>query len=215
MAEMLGNNTLGDCTTAAAFHIDGVMLGNAGSPITWTDAEAIAFYSATSGYVPGDPSTDQGADEQTVLNYWRTKGLLSDGSHKIAAWVAVNGNDLDECRTAIWLFSNLYFGIELPDKWLNPMPQTSGFVWDVAGAPDADNGHAFNACGYDGQRFKIATWAMTGWLTNAAVSAYATTAGQGELYTCVSQDWIIKATQMAPPGFDITQLLADLQAIAY
>ncbi len=44
--------------------------------------------------------------------------------HKIAGWMAVNAADPHEYRTALWLFENLYFGIELPDAWINPMPSS-------------------------------------------------------------------------------------------
>jgi hypothetical protein len=107
LAQVLMNDQLGCCTASGAFHIDGVLLGNAGSPLTWIDEQIVAFYSATTGYIPGDPSTDQGGNEQDVLNYWQSKGLLANGDHKIKGWLAVNGNDVEECKTAVYLFENL------------------------------------------------------------------------------------------------------------
>ena len=143
LSQILGNDALGDCTAAGAFHIGGTLLANAGQPIPFTDADVIKFYSATTGYVPGDEATDQGGDEQQVLAYWRATGLLP-GQHQISGWVAVDGTNQAEVEAALWLFENLYFGIELPEAWVNPMPSASGFTWGIAGGADPDNGHCLD-----------------------------------------------------------------------
>jgi hypothetical protein len=96
---------------------------------------------------------------------------------------------------------------------INPMPSSSGFVWDVAGAPDPDNGHCVVGVGYDAKGVTIDTWGMTGLITDHAIAKYATVAGQGELYTVVSQDAINRATQKAPNGFDWSQLVADFDSM--
>jgi len=209
---ILGNDTLGDCTAAAAFHIGGTLLSNAGQAIPFTQDDVIKFYSATGGYIPGNPDTDQGADEQACLNYWQANGL-TPGQHKITGWLSVDGSNLDEVRTAMWLFESLYFGMELPDKWINPMPSKPGFLWDVAGDPDPDNGHCVSGEGYTPIGVLIDTWGMVGVITWDAIAKYCTTAGQGELYCVLGVDAINNATQKASNGFDFTQLQADLQAI--
>jgi len=109
LSQCLGNDTLGDCTAAGAFHIGGTLLANAEQRIPFTQDDAIKFYSATTGYDPskiqpdGSNPTDRGGDEQTVLNAWASNGLLPDGSHKIAGWIAVDGSNADEVRAALWL----------------------------------------------------------------------------------------------------------------
>jgi hypothetical protein len=213
LSEILGNDVLGDCTAAGAFHIGGMLLANASAQIPYTQADVIKFYSATTGYVPGDESTDQGGNEQDVLNWWRQYGLLGNGSHAITGWVAVNGNAAEEVRAALWLFENLYFGVELPDAWINPMPGASGFIWAMAGDPDPDNGHCFAGVGYDAGGVTIDTWGMSGTVTWDAVAKYAASAGQGELYAVLGQDAIDKATAKAPNGLDWSQLVADLDSL--
>ncbi len=212
LAQVLGNDTLGDCTAAGAFHTGGLLLGGAGAAIPYTTNDVIAFYSATTGYIPGDESTDRGGDEQTVLNYWQQTGLLPS-QHQIAGWLGVNGADPIEVKTALWLMENVYFGVELPDGWINPMPTGSGFVWDVAGDPDPDNGHCFVGVGYNSQGVLIDTWGMIGTMTWAALAKYACTAGQGELYTVLGPDGVSKATAKAPNGFDWSQLVADFDSM--
>lgn len=213
LSNIYDNDTLGDCVIAGMAHVVGVLTGNAGpKPFIYSNKQIIALYSAIGGYVPGDPSTDQGCDEQTALNYWENNGAPA-GSHRIAGWLAVDATNPTECRTAMYLFENLYFGIELPDQWVNPMPSASGFVWDVAGPADPNNGHCVAGVGYNSEGVTIDTWGMTGLMTNAAIAQYAVQAAGGELYTVVSQDGLNKATQKAPSGFDWSQLVADFDSM--
>lgn len=220
LSQIYDNDTLGDCVIAGMAHVVGVLTGNSGTkPFIYDNKEIIGLYSAIGGYVPGDPSTDQGCDEQTALNYWENNGALppgttsKTGAHKIVGWMSVDATNVDECRTAMWLFENLYFGLELPDAWINPAPSASGFVWDVAGAPDPNNGHCVVGVGYTANGITIDTWGMTGLMTTAAVAKYATQAAGGDLYTVVSMDAIDKATQKAPNGFDWSQLIADFDSM--
>lgn len=221
LAEVYENDTLGDCVIAGMAHVVGVLTGNAGGPpFLYTNQQIIGLYSAIGGYVPGDPSTDHGCDEQTALNYWENNGAMPPNStppggdsHRIAGWLAVNGADPSEFRIALWLFENLYFGMELPDAWISPMPSASGFTWNAAGPSDPDNGHCVAGVAYNSHGVVIDTWGMTGTITDAAIAKYATRGANGELYTVVSQDGINKATQKAPAGFDWSQLVADFDSM--
>ncbi len=221
LKQVYDNDTLGDCVIAGMAHVVGVLTGNAGTkPFIYTSTQIIGLYSAIGGYVPGDPSTDRGCDEQTALNYWENNGAMpphaknpGGNKHRIAGWLAVDGTNPSEYRAALWLFENLYFGIELPDKWISPGPSSSGFVWDVAGPPDPENGHCVAGVGYNSKGVVFDTWGMTGLMTDKAIAKYATQAAHGELYTVVSQDGIDKASQKAPAGFDWSQLIADFDSM--
>jgi hypothetical protein len=214
LSKVYENDTLGDCVIAGMAHVVGVLTGNAGTkPFLYSNSEIITLYSAIGGYVPGDPSTDQGCDEQTALNYWENNGAPAGSTHRIAGWLAVNAADPNEYRTALWLFENLYFGLELPDAWVKPMPSSSGFVWDAAGPPNPDNGHCVAGVGYTAKGVTIGSWGMLGLITDAAIAKYAVRAAHGELYTVVSQDGINKATNKAPAGFDWSQLVADFDSM--
>jgi hypothetical protein len=146
------------------------------------------------------------------LNYWENNGAPV-GSHKIAGWLAVDGTDAAEVRTALWLFENLYFGMELPDQWITPFPSASGFTWDAAGPPNPNNGHCVVGVGYTAQGVVIDSWGMTGLITDAAVAKYPITAANGALYTVVSQDGLNRASQKVPAGFDWSQLVADFDSM--
>jgi hypothetical protein len=215
LAQMYKNDSLGDCTAAGAGHILGVWRGNAGnSDRVPTDADVVAFYSKTTGYVPGNASTDQGGDEITVLNDWRDKGFFADGSGKILGWCNVNGANVLQVKQAIYLFENVYFGVELPDAWVTPGPSGTGFVWNVAGPPNPQNGHCFVGVGYNSNGVQICSWGMIGTVTWAAIAKYATTICEGELHVALSADAINRAKAKAPNGLDAAALTADLKAMA-
>jgi hypothetical protein len=64
------NDVLGDCTCAGVGHAIQVFTLNAmNQRKTIPDATVIGLYEQF-GYNPSDPSTDQGAVETDVLNYW-------------------------------------------------------------------------------------------------------------------------------------------------
>lgn len=205
LANILGNDANGDCTIAAAFHISGALLLNAGQslPSVYTTATAVALYYKLTG------GPDVGLDEQTVFNWWQSNGLL-DGTHKIVARVFVDPTDIEQIQTALWLFENLYFTAALPDAWVNPMPASNGFTWGVAGDSDPDNGHAYMGFAYDSIGVQTDTWGLFGTTTYAAIAKYNCQASGGGCYAVISQDAINTGTQKAPNGFDWSQLVADI-----
>ena len=213
LSQVYLNDRLRDCVIACMARLVGLFTGNAGAPpVQFTPAQIIALYSAIGGYVSGDESTDNGCDEQSALAYWQATGA-PPGANKIAAWVAVDGTKPAEYRAAMWLFENLVFGVELPDDWISPFPSAPGFVWDVAGDPDPDNGHCFCGVGYTESGVLIDTWGMVGTVTDAAILKYAAAPGGGELYTVLSPEIIARATAKAPNGYDWEQLQADFAAL--
>ncbi len=214
LSHMYLNDQLGDCVIAGVSHAVGVMTANEPEPTAvLADSQVQDIYSAACGYVPGKPATDQGCDIQAVLAYWQKNGVPIGSGHKIAGWVAVDPANKAEMMVALWLFENLLPGIDLPDAWVNPAPSASGFVWDVAGAPDPNNGHCPPFFGYDASGVRTSTWGMVGTTTWAAVAKYCAASAQGELYTVISQDVISAATLLAPTGLNWTQMVADFNAM--
>jgi hypothetical protein len=204
------NDTYGDCVIAGGYHIEAVATGGAGALFTASPAQIIADYSAIGGYVPGNPATDQGCDLQTAMNYWVQKGFRN--GTKLAGWLAVDPKNKVELQQALWLFENLYFGIELPDAWITPFPAADGFVWDN-GPPDNQNGHCVAGVGYGAAGVTIDTWGMFGTMTWSAIGSLASAAEGGEVYVLLTPDMIAKATQKAPNGFDWATLASDFNAL--
>ena len=211
LSNIYGNDTLGDCGIAGGYPMVGVWTGNAGDLFTATMEQIVADYSKIGGYVPGDPTTDQGIELQTALNYWTESGF-ADGT-KLLGWIGVDATNLDEVKSALWLFEGLYIGMELPDAWVSSMPTGPDFTWDVAGNPDPNNGHCIIGCGYDPSGVKICTWGLLGTQTWPAIQKYCAASSQGELYVMLSPDQLAKGQTKCPNGVDWTGLLEDFMAL--
>ena len=203
---MYANDQVGDCIVAGGAHWEGVITGNGrGTPKQFTDDRIIDEYSTLFGYVRGDEKTDNGGEISDALNYWEAHGLI--GGTKIASWVRVNPKDRVEIKAAINEFGGLMAGMSLPDAWVKSEDGLrDGGVWDVAGAPDENNGHCVVFAGFN-DKLATLTWGMNIWTTFEAIEAYC-----DELYAMVSQDWLDDARHLSPPGLDWTQLRADIQA---
>lgn len=206
------NDQLGDCVIAGGSHMRGITSGNAtGTPVLFTSAQIIEMYSAIGGYVPGNPSTDNGCDENTAGSYWMNTGF-PDGV-KWLGFVGIDATNKTEVMQAIDLFEVLMLGIELPDAWINPMPSAPGFIWGMAGEPNFDAGHCVISGGYDDVGVIISTWGMLGKITWEALAKYASHQSGGQLFVAVSPDMIANGQNKAPNGIDWNTLKADFVAL--
>lgn len=211
LAQMYGNDALGDCVIAGGYHVVGVETGNAGAMYVAPEAAIVRDYSAIGGYVPGDPSTDNGCDEQTALDYWTQHGFAN--GTKLCGAVSIDPTNKFEVMAAMYLFENLFFGLELPDAWISPFPSAPGFVWAEAGASDPQNGHCVIGTGYTPQGVTIDTWGMLGTLTWGAIASYCPSSVGGNLYVMLTPDQLAKGQVKAPSGLDWRSLVVDFDAI--
>lgn len=211
LRDVMGNDALGDCVIAGGYHILGTETGNAQSLFHAQADEILADYEAIGGYVPGDSSTDRGCMLVDALNYW-TKTGFADGS-KLLGWIAIDPTNVAEVQAAMFLFENLYFGIELPSPWLAPFPSADGFTWDVAGAGNPAYGHCVVGVGYDAQGVTIDTWGLFGRLTYGAIAAYCAESAGGELYVMLSPDQLHKGHAAAPNGVAWADLISDFDKL--
>jgi hypothetical protein len=71
------NDTIDDCTAAAVGHLVNALSANANprAPIVMRAAQVLRLYEQTSGYVPGNPATDDGTTCLKVLRHWLTDGV--------------------------------------------------------------------------------------------------------------------------------------------
>lgn len=212
LADIEGNDSLGDCVIAWLLHQLAVWTGNAtGTAYHASRDEAISLYSRIAGYVPGDPSTDRGTDMTVAMN-WIVANGYPNGDRPVG-WVRIDATNVKELQQAIWLFEGCGFAIGLPDAIVASMPTGNGFVWDVSGAPNPQNGHAFLGYGYNATAVGIDTWGLLGGFTYAAVAAYASANNGGEIDVLLSSDMIAAAALKAPNGFDWRTLVADFDAM--
>ncbi len=201
---MDGNDTAGDCPFAGADHQEKLWNGYTGKPYSSTADQVVKVYSQQTGYVPGDPNTDNGAYLIDVLKMWQQQGFLG---HKIDAFVQVATADLAMVRAALYLFGGLYAGVALPLSAQNAQ------VWDCDGnyqgdkAPGSWGGHCVILASYDQEGFNCVTWGTLQYLTTAFLNGYF-----DELWAIISMDWLL-ASGKTLAGFDMDQLKADLAAV--
>lgn len=212
LKQMYLNDTLGDCVIAGRYHRIGLLSGYAtGKPFVATTAQVLADYERIGGYKPGDPSSDQGCDMVTAANDGVTNGY-ADGS-KDVGWIAIDPTSQNEVMTAIYLFEVVDFGTSLPDAWGSNLPSADGFVWDVAGAPDDENGHCYQGVDYTTNGVNISTWGLEGVETWAAIAKYGAESAGGELLVHLNADELQKAMQKSPDGVDWAALIAAFNAM--
>ena len=201
---MYGNDEVGDCTIASVGHmIEAFTRYAQGVSVEITEADVMAAYSAISGYVPGDPSTDNGCVIEDVLKYWRTHGI---GGHKILAYAKVDVTNKTEVEQAIYLFGALNLGVNLPQSAETQF--NNGQDWDyVRGSHDL-GGHCVPALGYreDGT-VDLITWAKAIGMTEAFWKHFVE-----EGWIVVTQDRV-DAEGNSPSGFSFYQLGQDLAVL--
>ena len=144
------NDRIGDCTCAGIAHSIQAWTAYGKRLVTLPNSAVLALYEAM-GYVPGDPSTDNGAVEQDVLAYVQKHGI---GRHKILAYAQVDHTNPDEMKTALNLFGSVYLGAQMPQS---AMDQTNaGEPWTPVPGSPIEGGHCFVA-----QRWDTAAVPMT------------------------------------------------------
>ena len=202
---MLLNDQLGCCTISGAAHMIEAWSTYATSKVVLPDSAILAAYEANSGYNPVTGENDNGCVESDVLNYWKNTGI---GGHKIAAFMALEPGNHWHIKAAIQLFGGVYLGVALP---LSAQDQK---VWSVApggpvgqNAPGSWGGHCINLVEYDPQLLTCVTWGALQQLTWQWNDQYV-----DEAYAVLSEDWL-NVQHVAPSGFDMATLAADLQAL--
>jgi hypothetical protein len=194
---MMGNDTYGDCTVAAAAHMvqSWSLYGRKGM-VTLDDRDILSAYFKVSPH-------DSGAYMLDVLNLWRNNGI---GGEKMEGFAEVPAADLNQARLAIYYFGALYIGMSLPDV------NTFG-PWDVltpTWRSNPYNGHAVALLGYNdaAKMFKVATW---GEIWNMSYGWYQKYSD--EAYAVLDDIAIYTDTDMTPKGFDFKSLQENLKQI--
>ena len=196
------NETLGDCTVAAAGHLIMNWTQNASSLVTPTDGDILGAYKAITGYREEDPSSDTGAVELNVLNYWRNVGIAG---HKIAGYVKLQLDSL-HLKLAIHLFGGAYTGVLLPKNFERQLDAGQDWSFDPKYPPDDNSGHAIPAIAYDQAGVTFLTWGQRQKATWEWV-----TACLDEAYAVLAPEWVNGPN--APNAFDLAALQNDLKLL--
>lgn len=206
---MYANDRIGDCALAYAGHQIQMWesFTRPGTPPPTTE-QIIAAYSAITGYVPGDPSTDNGTVLLDMLNYWRKYGIAG---RKILAFAKLTQGDLEESRWSVEYFGGTCLGVALP---VTAQTQNAWTVVDMTGdgQPGSWGGHCIPSGAFDysvpGEiRNTVVTWGAEMPMSNNFYKAY-----NDESYAVFSEDWL-DSKGRDPDGFNLSQLLADLKEV--
>jgi hypothetical protein len=201
---MYGNDTIGDCTAACVGHQVQAWTCYTGAEVDIPEADIIQLYSAVSGYVPGKPSTDQGATVQDTLTYMRKNGVPVAG-HKILAFAQLK--DLSKIHDALWMFGSVYLGFDCPESALEQFDNDQ--PWSlVPGSPIA-GGHAvplqLSAPTLRGvPQYQVVTWGKLQGMTQAFMDTYVE-----EAWVIITNDWLDKNGN-TPEGLNLQALGQDL-----
>jgi hypothetical protein len=198
---MLLNDSLGDCTAAGVLHMFQSMTTYAGDPITPTNAEALALYERF-GYVPGDPSTDQGANEQDVLQNITKDPIAGE---EVSLFAQVDVSNHEEVESALATFGPLYLGIECPESMQDQFG--AGEVIDYVPGSPIEGGHCIVLVGVDADYLYVVTWGSCVKMTWKFWEHYC-----DEAWAVVSKAWLEKNGN-TPSGFNLSSLQAAFKAL--
>ncbi len=197
------NSELGCCTIAGIGHAVQIWTANSGSEVTIPDSTVLAYYENWDGYVVGDPSTDQGGIEESVLDSWRKSSF---GGHILTAYADPNVKNINEVKQAINLFEGLYIGMTVTaDAMENANDIT--IPWDQTGDTSSVGGHCVFVVGYDMTYIYFVSWGQLYKMTLAYWDA-----NVDEAHALMSPD-LLGSSGLSALGFNTSQLLADLSAI--
>jgi hypothetical protein len=202
------NDHIGDCTAVALANCARAAAALRGdTSLSISTVDVVDFYSASTGYVWGNPATDKGGVIADILSYQSRMGLeVDDGARLRGAWGSFNPRDRNLMGVAIDVVGSVNLGVALADAdktmaiWDTHSPASAGDP-----APGSWGGHSLIIFDYEGlddtDFVRLGTWgewqkATWRWVTSRADEAHAIA-------------WRRFGTML--PGLDFEALLADSQ----
>jgi len=199
---------VGDCGPAGILHLIQGQSANTGNPLTATTAQALALYSAVTGFNVNDPNSDQGTVLTDLLTYIQSNGVeMTDATGKTATvevegWASLDITSSALLRYAAYTFGGSYLGIQCPQQCEDDTTN-----WNFApGLPPA-GGHCIPQEGQGAAGGKIVSWGMVIPCSIGFLSAYL-----DEGYIVVTKAWL-NAQQKSPTGLDLNGLVAAMAAV--
>jgi hypothetical protein len=156
------NDQIGDCTAVGIANAARAMATLDGFGVSIPTDRVVAFYSASTGYDPANPATDQGGVELDVLGYQLTNGFdTGDQAPLVGAFATFDPRDRVTFANVMAKFGTAYLGVNLASADLD-----TSAVWDTATpgdqTPGSWGGHCLLAWDYTGlgdtDTVRLATW---------------------------------------------------------
>lgn len=206
------NDQLGDCTIAGIGHMYGAWTTyGSGTEALFSDGQVTAVYSRVGGYVPGDPSTDQGCVMADVLADQKSNGMTDQAGkvHKVAGYASFgNPADMDLLAQVLDVFGSVYVGINVQQQMEDEFSSQQPWTWD----PSAEvvGGHAIclqRRKGGEAAPLEYVTWGAL----QAAGQEFQAGAAE-EAWAVVTEDWL-RANGTTVEGLDLQSLLSDMRYV--
>jgi hypothetical protein len=191
---MDGNDSVGDCTIAALAHATTVYHGFVNKkPLIMKVANVLKLYYHLTGGI------DSGLAELDVLNYWRQNKVSGD---QILAYVSIDPKNHTHVQQAMQFFGGVYLGFQVQENCEQDF--NAHRMWTPGTL--TNDGHAVQAVAYDAGSLTVLTWGST-------------QQGSWDWWDeCVDEAYAIVPPQAKDPnfcpGFNVQELLADLNDVA-
>ena len=199
------NDQYGICVQAAEAHLIMARTAACGSLFVPPIQAVVDAYAGCTGFNPATGEGDNGTDELSWMGYMQKTGIAG---HKTGAYLAVNPKNIQEVKTAIYLFGGQLLGVQLPlyvqglSSWDAPADPN-----DPNAVPGSWGGHGICGLSYSDLGINIITWGKV-----LPVSWTFFTEFFDEAWADVSPDFV-NGTKPAPNGFDMETLQNDLNAL--
>jgi len=189
------------------------MLRTANVGTIWTPStdEVLALYSAVTGFNQNDPSTDQGADELSTIEYLTNTGWQG---RKLDGHANLNVKKLDQLKWTVNIFGASRLGINLPQSAIDQF--NSNKPWDVVKGSQCAGGHDVPLVGYDApsDTYYIVTWGKLWEVSGDFMKAkfHDGTPYLEEAHAELAFDWV-NSMGTSPSKQSLVQLLQDLTSV--
>ena len=143
---MADNDRLGCCVVAGHIHLTQAIVQENGGTYTYPgDAATQEEYFRLTG------GADTGLVESTFLQAAKNSPILGS---QIDSFGVLDPKNVDEIKSAIYVFGGAFLGVTLPQSAQNQFPGT----WSVVPNSPIVGGHCIVAIGYDAQFVYLVTW---------------------------------------------------------
>lgn len=205
-----GFDGAGDCVLAGAAHETKVVnKARHGRDVPFDGHTVLVDYGAITGYVIGDPSTDNGTDMHDAARYRKNIGIADSTGlrHKISAYVWLEPGNFEQAVEASYIFGLMGVGFEFPNSAWDQFD--AGEPWDNVDDDQIDGGHYVPGEGsvHSPDELTVVTWAKRQMMTKSFYEKYVDEA------VAYLSDEMIRSDGRGLHGWDLEQFKADLAAL--
>lgn len=195
------NDQLGDCAEAGAGHAAQAITAWTGSPVLPSDRDVLTLYETVAGYVPNDPSTDNGTNLQDLLTWWSKN---SWGGIEVSAFAELRNWNAAAMRACLYYFGTVYVGVNFPAGGIAQFQ--NGEPWTPVPGDHIDGGHCIVLEQMTSGKDEL-NWITWGAKQKSTLRWW---------WTYAEEAWVILTPQVLadpPPGLDAAAVQQEFQEL--